>query len=139
MALTVLLQTGRVAAEATVERLQALAINAQVIDRPNAFVRLSSGGNYRVRVAVPEEELERARAEIARWEVEAAPRVAVLAKEVQRGLVLASLPALAFAVVLVALRARSHAAWGGVLALWIACVAVWVWRSGRTRGDARGG
>src|SRR5262245_33054015 len=85
MALVVLLQTGRVAAEATVDRLQEIEIDAQVLDDPNVFVKLTAGGNYRVRVVVPEEDLERARAELARWEVESRPRVDALAREVRRG------------------------------------------------------
>src|SRR5262245_2649214 len=85
MALVVLLQTGRVAAEATVDRLQEIEIDAQVIDEPNVFVKLTAGGNYQVRVVVPEEDLERARAELARWEVESGPRIEALAREVRRG------------------------------------------------------
>ena len=76
-----LLQTGRVAAEATVRRLAALEIDAEVLDEPNVFTKLTSGGNYRVRVVVAEEDLERARTELARWEGESAPRVEALARE----------------------------------------------------------
>jgi hypothetical protein len=85
VSLVVLLQTGRVAAEATVERLQEIEIDARVIDEPNVFVKLTTGGNYQVRVVVPEEDLERARAELARWEVESGPRIEALAREVRLG------------------------------------------------------
>jgi len=127
MPLTVLLQTSRASAEATVERLQALEIDAQVVDRPNLFVKLASGGNYRVRVAVPEEELGRARTEVERWEVEARPRVQGLAREVSLVLGGITLAAAVLAGLLLALGVSSGSLWG--LAAWILGVAGWVVRS----------
>ena len=119
MPLAVLLSTSRVAALATVERLHALEIDARVLDDPNVFVKLASGGNYRVRVAVPEEELERARQELARWDREATPRVEALAREMRLGFLLGSLPALALLLWLV-LRSRKDTG------LWIAIVPAWL-------------
>jgi len=126
MALVPLLQTGRVAAEATAERLQALGIDAQVVDQPNLFVRLASGGNYRVRVAVPEEELEPAREELARWEEEARPRVRALAGEVGRVLVLTAIPPLGLGLWL--LTRPVVPIWGlaAVLGFWLGGLAAWV-------------
>ncbi|MSR61009.1 MAG: hypothetical protein EXS08_00995 [Planctomycetes bacterium] len=127
MALSVLLQTSRVSAEATVERLQALEIDAQVLDQPNLWVKLASAGTYRVRVAVPEAELERARAELARLDGEAGPRVRSLANEVQRVLLVATLVAGALGGILLALGARYELAWAA--GVWLAWIAVWVVRS----------
>ncbi len=131
MGLTVLLQTSRVSAEATVDRLQAAEIDAQVIDRPNPFLKLSAGGNYRVRVAVPEEDLERARAELALWETEARPRVHRLAREVQLGLMLGSLPALAVGGVFLARPPETVLVWPTLLLVWFCGLAGWAWWSRR--------
>ncbi|MEQ1894162.1 MAG: hypothetical protein ABL998_16595 [Planctomycetota bacterium] len=100
MAYVFLMQATRVSAEATVERLQGLGIDAQLVDAPNVFARLSSAGTYRVRVAVPEGELERARGELARWELEAGPRVARLGRTVGLIFFFGSLPALVMLAVL---------------------------------------
>lgn len=145
MALSVLLQTSRVSAEATVERLQALEIDAQVLDQPNVWVKLASAGTYRVRVAVPEADVERARAELARLEGEARPRVGSLAKEVQRVLLGATLAAGAVGGILLALGGASsppssssssstsssgfHYELVWAAGVWLAWIAVWVVRS----------
>lgn len=127
MTLAVLLQTSRVSAEATVERLQAAQIDAQVVDDPNVWVKLASAGNYRVRVAVPEEELERARGELARLARESEPRVRSLAREVQLVLVCATFAAALLGTLLFRFGAR--VALGGATGLWILCLAAWVVRS----------
>ena len=137
MALAVLLQTSRVSAEATVERLQALAIDAQVIDHPNVFAKFMSFGSYRVRVAVPEAELARAQLEIERWASEARPRVRELAREVQLGLLIASLPALALCVGLVLARAESALLWLTVVPVWFAGLLAWArWDQSRAAKNA---
>jgi hypothetical protein len=136
MALAVLLHTSRVSAEATAERLSDLGIDARVIDEPNVFVRIVTGGNYRVRVAVPKEELERAHAELARWAAEAHPRVRLLAGEVQRVLLGATLGALLVLAAALLLGAREYAlVWMG--GTWLGLLALWVLRS--RRATARGG
>lgn len=102
MGSVILTQLTRVPAEATVERLKGLGIEAQILDDPNVFTKGSTGGRYLVRVSVDEQDLARAQAELARWEVEAAPRVAALGKTVGRQFLLASLPAFLWIVLTVA-------------------------------------
>lgn len=133
MAHTVLLSTSRVAARATLERLQALGIDARVDDDPNGFVKLTSGGNYRLRVAVPEEDLERARAELARWELEARPRVQALAREVRRGFLFGSLPALALLAWLIVREDKDTYLWIALAPAWLAGLMGWAFWS-RRRG-----
>ncbi len=127
-----LLHTGRVAGEATVERLQALDIAAEIDYVPNLFVRLLSGGSYRVRVSVPAPELERARAELQRWELAARPNVAVLAREVQRALATATLLALVVGGVLAWCGVPHALSWG--TGLWLALLGLWTVRSRRRYG-----
>lgn len=139
MALAVLLQTGRVAAEATVARLQALAIDAQVLGEPNVFVKLASGGNYRVHVVVPEEELERARTELARLEQDARPRVEALTRQMRCGFLLGSLPALALLLWLLLRSEKDTGLWLAIVPAWLAGLMGWAlwsrWR--RTRAEAK--
>jgi hypothetical protein len=125
MPLAVLLQTSRVSAEATAERLRALGIDAQILDQPNALLKLASGGNYRVRLAVPVEDLARARAELARWEAEAAPRVRALVRAVRPGFLLGSLPALALLAWLLVRRDKATALWILLPAAWLAGLMGW--------------
>ena len=136
MALAELVQTGRVAAEATVARLQAFEIDAHVIDEPNVFVKLASGGNYRVRVVVPEEDLERARAELARWEREAAPRVRALAREARLGLFVSALPALALLVWILLRRDKDTGLWIAIVPAWLAGLMGWALWSRRKTSKA---
>ena len=138
MALTELLSTSRVSAEATVERLQALGIDAQTLDVPNVFVRATSGGNYRVRVVVPEEGLERARAELARWELEATPRVKALAREVGLSLALTLVPC--SLVILYLVTHDPVPSWGpiAVFASLFGSIGLWVlWSRSRKSVKAR--
>lgn len=121
-----LVRTSAPAALATVERLQERGIDADVDEVPNRIVQLLSGGNYQVSVMVRAEALEEARAELARWSAEAAPRVASLAREVRRGVLLALAPGAVLAVVLVAVGSTSALAWGSVLLLLLLGLAAWV-------------
>lgn len=102
MGSVILTQLTRVPAEATVERLKGIGIEAHILDQPNVFTKGSTGGQYRVRVSVDEQDLERAQAELARWEIEAAPRVDALARQVGRQFLVASLPALVWILLCVA-------------------------------------
>lgn len=132
--LSVLLATGRVSAEATLERLLAIGIEARILDQPNVFVRLASGGNYRVRVVVPEADLALARAELARWEVEAGPRVQALAGEVRRVLVLAALPALGLAAWLLTRDPVPKWSLPAIFGFWLGGLGAWVlWSRMRSR------
>ncbi len=139
VSLAVLLQTGRVAAQATVARLQALAIDAQVLDEPNVFVKLASGGNYRVHVAVPEEELERSRTELARWEADAGPRVEALTRELRFGFLLGSLPALALLLWLLLRHEKNTGLWLAIVPAWLAGLMGWAFwdRRRRARAEAK--
>jgi hypothetical protein len=135
MGFVVLIQLARVPAEATVERLAGLGIEARLLDDPNLFTKGSTGGRYLVRVSVDEQNLERARAELARWEVEAAPRVAALARELRPQFLLGSLPALVLLVLVLLGVLRwdwdpLHGA--GVVGLWFGgVVAVMAWHRWR--------
>jgi hypothetical protein len=133
----VLLQTGRVAAEATVGRLQAIGVDAHVLDEPNVFVKLACGGNYRVRVVVPEEELGRARSELALWEEEARPHVERLARSIRLGFFLGSLPALMLLLWLVLRRDKETGLWIALAPAWLAGLMAWAWWS--RRRDYRAG
>jgi len=123
--LAVLLQTSQTSAEAVVARLERERIEAVVIDEPHWIARLVSFGTYRVRVAVPEERLAEARAALARQDEEARPRLNALAREVQRALLVASLPALALGIALALLGSSSWIAWTALLPLWIGGLALW--------------
>lgn len=140
MGFVVLTELTYVSAEATRERLAALGIEAQLLDDPDRRIKGSTGARHDVRVAVDEQDLERARAELARWELEAAPRVAALTRELRPQFLLGSLPALVLlgVVVLGALRWDWSWMWGaGVLGLWFGgVVAVMAWQ--RSKGPAAG-
>lgn len=141
MGFVVLTQLTRVAAVATCERLATLGIEAQILDQPNLFTKGSTGGQYRVRVAVDEQDLARAQAELARWEVEAAPRVASLARELRPQFLLGSLPALVLLVVVLVGVARWDWDWlwgAGVVGLWFGgVVGVMAWHRWKSE-DGRG-
>jgi len=137
MAMAELLETGRVAAEATVARLLAQDIDAQVFDEPNVFVKITTGGNYRVKVIVPEEELERARAEIARMQSEAGPRVQALAREARLGLLVSALPALALLVWLLLRQDKSTGLWLAIIPAWLAGLMAWAFWSRRRAKTTR--
>jgi hypothetical protein len=97
-------------------------------------VRLLSGGNYRVGVAVPEADVERARAELARWDEEAQPRLRALAREVRVGFALATLPAVLLTAWFVA-HPPHWAWWYSVLVVWLA--GVWAWSAWSRPRSAR--
>jgi hypothetical protein len=138
MELVPLVSTSRASALATVSRLRALAIDAQVIDDPNLFVRLTSGGNYRVRVLVAREDLERARAELARWEAEARPRLDSLARETRRGFLWGSIPAAALLLWLLLRSDKDSALWLAVVPAWLAGLLAWaLWSRRRTKPGHR--
>jgi hypothetical protein len=127
MGFVVLTQVSRVAAVATCERLGALGIEAQILDQPNLFTKLSSGGRHTVRVAVDEAELARARAELARWELEAAPRVAALGREFRARVLLGGVPALLWlaSVPLLALEPVWYFAAGPVWFVGVVLLLLW--------------
>jgi hypothetical protein len=135
-----LLRTSPVAAIATVERLLERGVEADVGDVPNRIVQLLSGGHYRVSVLVPAGDLERARTELALWEAASAPRVTALARDVQRGLLLASLPGVGLAAFLLVGGSTSVGAWFGVLGLFLAGIVAWTLASRRAarQRDASG-
>jgi hypothetical protein len=127
-----LVRTGRVAAEVTAERLIERGIEARVHALPNVWVRLASGGNYRVEVHVPSADLDAARAEMERWQIEAAPRVNALAREVGRVLAVAALVALGASAGLLAAGVPFAVPWGAGAGL--AVLVAWTLRSRRRAG-----
>ena len=134
MALAVLLSTSRVAAEATVGRLQALEIEAEVVGEPNVLAKLVTGGNYQVQVAVQEESLARAREELARLDEAARPRVAALARGMRLGFLLGSLPALALFFWLLVRGDKQTGLWLALVPAWLAGLMGWAaWSRRRER------
>ncbi|HEX6883288.1 MAG TPA: hypothetical protein VF530_07890 [Planctomycetota bacterium] len=134
MPLVKLLSTSRVAAEATAARLAALGIEAEVIGEPNVFVKVASGGNYRVQVIVDETQLARAKEELARLDAAAGPRVAALTRQVRVGFLLGSLPALALALWLLLREDKDTLLWIALVPAWLVGLMAWAaWsrRSGR--------
>jgi hypothetical protein len=91
---------------------------------------------------VPEEELERARAELARLDEGARPRVAAMARDLRLGFFLGSLPALALLLWLI-LRSDKHTGlWIALAPAWLAGLMGWAYWSRRRavraeRKDAR--
>ena len=136
MSLAVLLQTSRVSAEATVRHLRTLEIEAEVFGEPNGWVKLASGGNYRVRVAVPEEELARARAELLRWDADAEPRVRAMAREMRLGFFVGSLPAMALAAWLLLRSDKDTGLWLAIAPAWLAGLMGWALWSRQRAGAA---
>ena len=82
------------------ERLRAGGVAAEAVDEPNLIALLISFGTYRVRISVPDEEVQQARRILGAWDREAAPTVRALARQVRRQFLLATLPAAAAAVLL---------------------------------------
>jgi hypothetical protein len=135
MPLTVLLSTSRVSAEATVARLQDRGIEAEVSGEPNVFAKIGSGGSYRVQVLVSEEDLARAREELARMDSEAAPRVAALAREARLGFLLGSLPAVALAVWILLREDKDTGLWIAFAPTWLAGLLGWAaWSRRKAKG-----
>ena len=106
------------AVDMVVGRLRAGGVHAEAVDDPNMIALLISFGTYRIRIAVPEEEEAEAKRIMAEWDREAAPRVADLARQVQRQFLLAALPATAVAVLLLSIGASWVAAFLCVLVVW---------------------
>lgn len=101
------------------------SIEARILDDPNVFVRLSSLGTYRFRVAVPQEQAGRARGLLDSWHDFHTPRVRGLARRLTR-IALAALAAPA-AWGLLALVAPGAVPAPGLLAtalLWLATFVV---------------
>jgi hypothetical protein len=135
MAFVQLLSTSRVAAETTVARLEARGIEAEVVGEPNVFVKLASGGNYRVQVLVPEESLAQAREELARLNAAAGPRVDALARQVRVGFLVGSFPALALALWLVLREDKDTLLWIAVVPAWLVGLLAWAaWSRSAAKG-----
>lgn len=78
------------AARSLCDFLHRRGLDARILDDPNVFVRISSLGTYRYRVAVPDTAAPSARAALGDWRAFHAPRARALAGRVRR-LFLASL------------------------------------------------
>ncbi|HED66731.1 MAG TPA: hypothetical protein ENJ09_14400 [Planctomycetes bacterium] len=79
-------------AEEFAARLREEGIAAEALDRPGLLVLLATFGSYRVRIGVPPEQEEEARAAMAAWDREAAPRMEELASGLRRQVKLAAIP-----------------------------------------------
>ncbi len=86
--------------DVVLERLHAGGVAAEAVDEPNFVALLISFGTYRVRISVPDEEVQQARSILCAWDREAAPTVRALARPVRRQFLLATLPAAAAAALL---------------------------------------
>ena len=102
-------------ADEFVMRLQEAELDAIALDRPGVLVLLVTFGTYRVRIAVPSSQVERARAVMDEWDRAAAPRVRELTRSVRRQVFLAALPAVVACVPILALVR------GWDLLPWFAC------------------
>jgi len=105
------------AVDTVLERLSSRGIDAVAIDQPNFIALLIAFGTYRVRIAVPDEQVTEAKAILADWDREARPNVQRLSRQVHRQFLLAAIGALIVAAVPFAL---------GTL-LWVLPVFLVVW------------
>lgn len=91
-ALTVVHRGAIEATDGVVARLRDAGLDAVPLDEPNFVVRLVALGTYRVRVAVPEDQAERAREALEAWDREASGNLAAWSQELGAQLRLALLP-----------------------------------------------
>jgi len=105
------------------ERFHSHGVDAEAVDDPNWIVLLVSFGTYRVRIAVPDEQLEEARRVLEEWDREVRPNVRTLSKQVYRQFLAAALLALVVASVLFVLG-HVWLTLPAFLVVWLATVAV---------------
>lgn len=86
--------------DTVLERLVSRGVEAVAIDEPNFIALFLAFGTYRVRIAVPDEQVEEARRVLAEWDHEARPEVRRLTRQVHRQFVVAGVVAAFVAVVL---------------------------------------
>ena len=99
MGLTVIHRGAPEAVDSVVQRLNEAGVNAVPIDRPSFLILLVTFGTYRVRVGVPDEEVETAREILREWDVESGPLVSALTRQLRRQLALSAAPAIVVALV----------------------------------------
>jgi hypothetical protein len=87
-----------------VRRLQSEGLQATAIDEPNFIVLLVTFGTYRVRIAVPRDQVAEARRVLAAWDEEAGPIVQGHARALRQQAVVALGAALFAGVVMLFLR-----------------------------------
>lgn len=109
------------AVDTVLERLCSRGLDAVAIDEPNLIALIVSFGTYRVRIAVPDEQVPRAKEILAEWDREAHPNVKRLSRQVYRQFFLAALGALAVAAVLFAFG-HVWLIMPGFLVVWLALV-----------------
>jgi hypothetical protein len=85
------------------ERFWSRGVDAEAVDDPNWIVLLISFGTYRVRIAVPDEQVDEAKGVLEEWDNEARPNVRKLSRQVYRQFFVAGVLALVVAGVLFAL------------------------------------
>ena len=93
------------AVNAVLERLCEGGVEAEAVDDPNLIALFFSFGTYRVRISVPDEQVADARRVLAEWDREVGPNVAALSRQVRRQFLLAAVPAIVVAALLLGLRA----------------------------------
>lgn len=118
---TVVHKASTAAVDTVLERLFSRGIDAVAIDQPNFIALAMSFGTYRVRIAVPDEQVDRAKEILEEWDREAGPNVKQLSRQVQWQFFLAALGALAVAAVLFALG-HVWLIMPGFLVVWLALV-----------------
>jgi len=96
---TVVHKASTTAVDTVLERLCSRGIDAVAIDDPNFIALLISFGTYRVRIAVPDEQVAEAKEILAEWDREALPKVQRLSRQVQKQFFLAAGGALIVAAV----------------------------------------
>ena len=126
------------AVEAVLERLCTRGVEAQAVDDPNLIALLFSFGTYRVRISVPDDQVEDARRILTEWDREVGPNVAALSRQVHRQFLVAIVPAIGAAALLLALGASWTLAVLSLLLVWFASlVAIGVVQRRRAIGLAR--
>ncbi len=105
------------AVDAVTRRLLEAEVDAVQLDRPTWLTLFVAMGTYRVRVAVPEPQADRARGLLGEWDATAAPVVRELTLQLRRQVALALIPALLVATVgFFAAEGWGRTPWFGCLA-----------------------
>jgi len=81
---TVVHTASTTAVNTVLERLSSRGIDAVAIDQPNVIALIIAFGTYRVRIAVPDEQVAEAKAVLEEWDREARPNVKRLSRQVYR-------------------------------------------------------
>jgi hypothetical protein len=100
-------------------------VEAFAVDDPGPLALIASFGTYRVRIAVPHDEVDEARRILAEWDRASAPHLRELTREVRAQFLLATgIALLVGAALLVARALPMHWVLVGLVPLWAVLVVV---------------